>query len=332
MTKLKRLAILANRVANPQKTQGAVCEAFLCHSENSLIMMKNILKQGTFWLATLAFCVLLLTPEQAEAQRGKTKLSKYLKEVPQFFVNDNRLSRRLQAVYRVDATRLALREINKMQRLSKQTVKVPEKLVKGIYNALVAVRTSDYGAIDSIARIYNVRTFPVPNVNYITLVFEHDAPWAAPLRRRVDTTASPAINNLIRKYNLRMTKMVYLDEERAGLVLRSESPINIPALSRKFFTELGIGSIEEMLPFGDGNDIEIALTENGWEINYSVRFGNCLNQCKKRYDWYFVVDPSQKGGGNRGLVQYKGGRGAVIPPWLRASSENRRVKDVLKPR
>lgn len=273
-------------------------------------------------------CFVWLLPSVASAQKGdknKPPKESILKNLPEFFVNDNVLPPYLKQIYKKDATRLSLRLLNIEQRLSQQTVKVPEELVQAVYNAMIAVRISDYGAIDTIARIYNVRTFPVPNVETLILVFEHDAAWVEPLRQRKDTTGSPSINRLIRQHNLVMTRMVYLDEERAGLVLQSQEAINMPALAHKFFTEEGIGSIEEVLPYGDGNDINIARTKEGWEMTYSVRFGNCVNQCQKAYNWKFTVSES-------GEVAYKGGGGDTIPPWIASSTSANQKKfpDVLK--
>jgi len=268
--------------------------------------------------------------EDMDAQRRKRRKRKkrkgglsILKNLPQFFVNDNSLPKYLKFIYKKDAARLSLRLINKEQRVSRQTVRIPEELRQAVYNALVAVRTSDYGAIDTIARKYNVRSFPTPNVENLILVFEHDAAWVEPLKRRQDTTASVSINNLIRKYNLVMTKMIYLDEERAGLVLKSREPLNMPALMMQFFTEEGVGSIEEILPYGDGNDIAIVRTKKGWDLKYSVRFGNCVHQCQKYHDWNFSVDES-------GEVSYHGSSGHTIPPWIKTTAERKKYPDVLK--
>lgn len=288
--------------------------------------MMKLLSKFTLWFFV---CSLFITGE-ALAQKpskntgGGKKTASVLDNLPEFFVNDNVLPPYLKAIYKKDATRLSLRLLNIEQRLSQQTVKVPEELVQAVYNAMIAVRVSDYGAIDTIARLYNVRSFPVPNVETLILVFEHDAEWVEPLRNRADTTGSVTINRLIRQFNLVMTRMVYLDEERAGLVLQSQEPLNMPALAHKFFTEEGIGSIEEVLPYGDGNDINITRVPGaGWELTYSVRFGNCVNQCQKSYNWKFTVSES-------GEVAYVGGSGDTIPPWITASPTAKKYPDVLK--
>jgi hypothetical protein len=291
--------------------------------------VRNILQSGITKCLALMVLILLMTAADADAQRGRKGRNKgkgeleIMKDLPEFFVNDNLLPKYLKVIYKKDAARLALRLINKEQRISRQTVRVPDELVQAIYNALVAVRTSDYGAIDTIAAKYNVRSFPVPNVESIILVFEHDATWVAPLKQRKDTTGSVSINNLIREYNLVMTRMVYLDEERAGLVLQSREPLNMPALMMKFFTSEGVGSIEEILPYGDGNDINIERTKTGWEMVYSVKFGNCVNQCQKFHEWKFTVAED-------GEVSYIGGSGHTIPPWISPSKQSAKYPDVIK--
>ena len=288
-------------------------------------MTMKLLPKFVLWL--FVSCFVFGQSQEVFAQKDKGSKGKpapsVLDNLPEFFVNDNVLPPYLKQIYKKDATRLSLRLLNIEQRLSQQTVKVPEELVQAVYNALIAVRISDYGAIDTIARVYNVRTFPVPNIETLILVFEHDAAWVQPLKERQDTTGSPTINRLIRQYNLVMTRMVYLDEERAGLVLQSQEPLNMPALAHKFFTEEGIGSIEEVLPYGDGNDINIARSKTGWDMSYSVRFGNCVNQCQKAYNWKFTVSES-------GEVAYQGGTGDTIPPWITATPQAKKFPDVLK--
>ncbi|MCH2045882.1 MAG: hypothetical protein MK212_17320 [Saprospiraceae bacterium] len=282
-------------------------------------MKKRIFPKTLYLLLAL----LLAWGPTAEAQKRK-KCKSVMDCIPNFFVNDNQLPEYLKQVYKRDATRLAIRLLNKEQRLSQQTVDVPEELVQGVYNALIAVRVSDFSAIDSIAEMYNVRTFPVPNVENLILIAEPDAEWLQPLIQRRDSTGSPHINNAIRKNNLALSKMVYLDEERIGLVLQARSPINIPALSMQFFTEIGVGAIEEVLPYGDGNDITIQRTKDGWEVIYSVRFGNCVSQCQKAHNWEFGVSEN-------GEVSYVGSSGHTIPPWIRAGG-GAKAKDVLKGR
>lgn len=279
----------------------------------------------------LTCLALLITAMSLQAQKPGSRrwIKKYGKpqstiteNLPTFFANDVRLPDYLKKVYEHDAARLALRLISKEIRLTNQTVKIPEELEQAVYNALVKVRTSDYAAINTIAEKYNVRTFPAPNVNNIILLFEHDDPRLEYIRRyRRDTTGDPHFNNIMRKHNLRISRLAYLDEERAALILEAREPINTTALAYQFFTTEGIGSMEEVLPYGDGNDIEVTRTTDGWELSYSVKFGNCTNQCQKQHDWKFEVS-------NDGDVVYHGESGQVIPPWVSPAAHL--PKDVLK--
>jgi hypothetical protein len=285
-------------------------------------------KSTTILRLLLCSLCLLFVANSADAQRRKEKDDgggelKILKNLPTFFVDDNAFPAYLKSIYKTDATRLAVRLINKEQRVAKQTVRVPEELVRAVYNALVAVRTSEYAAIDTITQNYYIRTFPVPSVDAVILLFEHDSPIADPIKKRHDSTGSPGINRIIREYNLVMTKMVYLDEERAGLVLHSREPINISALMHRLYMEEGIGCIEEQSTYGDGNDIQVERTATGWDITYSVRFGNCVNQCQKIHDWKFAVSET-------GEVTYNGSFGHVIPPWVNPPTTAKKYPDKLK--
>lgn len=279
---------------------------------------------------SLLFVFLLGTMQDGMAQKNrknrKDRVKKNKKSImddlPSFFVDDSRLPKYLKAIYRRDAARISVRLINNELRLSKQTVEIPEELVQAIYNALVAIRTSDYAAVDTIATKYYVRSFPVPNVEKIVLVAEHDAKWLEPLRRRQNTTGSEGLNELIQEHNLIPSKLVTLDEERTALVLQSRNPINVPALMMRFFVQEGIGSIEEVLPYGDGNDIAVKRTKDGWDIEYSVKFGNCSLQCQKAHKWYFSVT-------EEGEVIYSGSNGHTIPPWIKGSRFSEQFPDVL---
>ena len=262
-------------------------------------------------------------PRKVRKTRKNQRYKKsILDNLPTFFVDDSRLPNYLKKIYKRDAARMSLRLLNNELRVSKQTIQIPEELVQAIYNAMVAVRTSDYSSIDTITNQYYVRTFPVPNVEKIVLVAEHDASWLKPLKQRQDTTGDLQINNIIRENNLIISKLVHLDEERVALILQSRQPINIPALMMRFFTAQGIGSIEEVLPYGDGNDISIQRTQTGWDLVYSLKFGNCSLQCPKYRNWSYSIEED-------GSVSYNGSSGHTITPWVTKGLEGNSYPDVL---
>lgn len=277
-----------------------------------------------FFLLSLSFDS--YSQKKPRKERKIRKNQRYKKSIldnlPTFFVDDSRFPNYLKQIYKRDAARMSIRLLNEELRVSKQTIQIPEELVQAIYNAMVAVRTSDYGAVDTMANQYYVRTFPVPNVEKIVLVAEHDAPWLAPLKQRQDTTGDVQINRIIREHNLIITKLVHLDEERVALVLQSREPINVPALMMRFFISEGIGSIEEVLPYGDGNDISIQRTKKGWDLVYSLKFGNCSLQCQKYRSWSYSIEED-------GSVSYNGTSGHTIAPWITKGHEGQKYPDVL---
>lgn len=279
----------------------------------------------------LAFCSLSFpqitygqTPSKRERKIRKNKKYKksILDNLPTFFVDDSRLPAYLKQIYKRDAARMSIRLLNKELRVSKQTIQVPEELVQAIYNAMVAVRMSNYKAVDSISQQYYIRTFPIPNVEQIVLLTDYDAPWLAPLKQRQDSTGSTSINTIIREHDLFISKLVGVDEERVALVLQSRQPINIPALMMRFFTEKGIGAIEEVLPYGDGNDISIQRTDHGWDLTYSLKFGDCSSLCQKHYHWSYSILED-------GTVYYNGSTGHTIPPWISPHKASKLYPDVL---
>lgn len=273
----------------------------------------------SLWRTLVLLFVLQIASLNTFAQRNKKSV---MKDLPSFFVDDSPLPNYLKAIYKQDAARLCIRLLNQELRPSKQTVEIPEELLQAVYNALVAVRLSDYSAIDTLTERYYVRTFPVPSVQQFILITNHDEPWLEPLRRRQSTTGNEALNEILEEYHLSIKRLVYVDEERIALVLQSAYPINIPALSLRMFTKTGLGSIEEILPYGDGNDISIERTKEGWSVNYQVKFGNCQRQCQKAHFWQFEVDES-------GSVAYQGSNGQTIPPWITKNRQAERYPDRL---
>jgi hypothetical protein len=288
------------------------------------------IKQNFSYFLILCFLLSLsfdsYSQNNPRKERKIRKNQRYKKSIldnlPTFFVDDSRFPNYLKQIYKRDAARMSIRLLNEELRLSKQTIQIPEELVQAIYNAMVAVRTSNYGSVDTMSNQYYVRTFPVPNVEKIVLVAEHDAPWLEPLKHREDTTGDVQINNIIREHNLFISKLVHLDEERVALVLQSRQPINVPALMMHFFMSEGIGSIEEVLPYGDGNDISIQRTKIGWELVYSLKFGDCSFQCQKYRSWSYSIQED-------GSVSYNGSSGHTIAPWITKGHEGKKYPDVL---
>lgn len=280
------------------------------------------MKNFTLFLMLISLFVVNITNCAAQRPDKCKRCPSVTKDLPNFFVNDANFPKYLKAIYKQDATRLSIRLLNKEQRLSQQTVEVPEELVQAVYNALVAIRLSDYGAVDTISEKYYIRTFPVPNVESIILVADHDEPWLEPLKQRQRLTGSESINEIIKKYHLNITRMVYLDEERVGLLLQSPKPLNISALTLEFFTEKGLAAINEILPYGDGNDISINRTKKGWELTYTLGFGDCMHQCQKKYNWKFTISES-------GEVSYLGSQGHTIPPWINGGNMSKRFPDTF---
>lgn len=293
--------------------------------------MKNPTSTTLLLYGCLFFSTLLFQLPEMEAQRrgGRRTLPNQeltiLKDVPCWFVNDNSLSKAEKKRYKADATRLALRLINKKQQVAEQTVRVPDELVQQLYTVLVAVRTSEHTVLDTIVKRYKIHTFPTPELKQLVLVVPLSAVWLQPLLEGEDTTGHVAINALIKEYQLVKTRLTYLDEEHTGLVLQALEPLNMAALSLAFFKQAGVGSMTPTTLWGDGNDIALTRLKEGWEIVYQVRFGNCSEQCQKIHEWTFRVIEG-------GEVTYLGESGSTIPPWIMPARQAPRYPHTLQRR
>ena len=221
-----------------------------------------------------------------------------------------KLSNYKKTKYKKDATRLALRLLSENSDFSNMDAQVPTEMVNSIYNALVAVHQSEIQAAKTVTRIHKLHTFPSPSVDRFLVIYEREAQWAVPLRLGDDITDNEKINSLSEKYNLRIDSHVEWDDDHNSFNIRAKESMNISSVAEAFSTIENVTLVDTMEPNGDGNDIAIKEIGNGWEINYMIKFDNCISGCQKKRVWTFEVT-------NNGKVNFKGESGDELPAWMR---------------
>lgn len=221
-----------------------------------------------------------------------------------------KLSNYKKTKYKKDATRLALRLLSKNNDFSKMDPKVPQEMVNSIYNALVAVHQSELQAAKTVTRIHKLHTFPNPSVDRFLVIYKREAEWAVPLRLGDDITDNEKINRLSEKYNLKIDSHVEWDDDHNSFNIRAKESMNIASVAKDFSTIENITLVDTMEPNGDGNDISIKEINNGWQINYMIKFDGCISGCKKKRVWTFEVT-------NDGKINFKGESGDELPAWMR---------------
>lgn len=220
------------------------------------------------------------------------------------------LSNHQRNQYKKDATRLALRHLASGKKFESLDPVVPKDLVDAIYNSLIAVHESKLPEAEVVTAVHKLHTFPTPTVDRLVVIYKRDATWATPLRLGDDVTDNDKINQLSEKFKLKIDRNVEWDEEHFSFNMRAENSLNIASVAKDLSTVESVTLVDMMEPNGDGNDIEVKQLNNGWEINYIVKFDGCISGCKKRHTWTFEVTDSNK-------VTFKGESGDELPKWMR---------------
>ena len=216
--------------------------------------------------------------------------------------SDEHLGDPQRAAYEEDAVRLALRRMKEIDSPALRDVEPPAALVDGLYDALMLVTLFDHPARDSVAGIH---TFPRPETREILVRVDPAAAWADAWRSGVAQTGNPTVDELVTTYDLVVDRFY---EWSIGdyAVLRAGAPLNAAALAALFVPIEGVLAAETNGMGGDGDDIRARPRSAGWQLDYSIGFGDCPAGCINRRTWSFLVDSD-------GAVRYLGSSGDPLP-------------------
>lgn len=264
--------------------------------------MKNLwLFHNTTFCLTLLLCLSLSFPLIGQTPKAT-------------FVNQksaqNDIPKSLERKFRRDAARLALRLEAEKEDLRYLNISIPRPTIDMVYSLLSKVYSSDETA-KSIAKC-NVHTFPNPSIDQLVLIYEKDIDWAAPLRDGISETENPDINDLLDEYELVIEKHVPWNDTEDAITIRSKAPLNMAALASEFEDIEGIVDIDLGVPKVAGNDIALNRFQDGWEIQYILKFGSFSNGKGKQHIWkYQALDD--------GTIQFVEESGSPIPAWMRCN-------------
>lgn len=218
------------------------------------------------------------------------------------------IPKKLIRKFRRDAARLALRIESKKEDLRYQNIVIPRDNIEGIYTILTDIYQNDETA-KSIANC-NVHTFPNPSIDHLVLIFDRDIEWAQPLRDGISETDSDDINELLDDYDLVIEKHVQWNDNQDAITIRSKEPLNMAALANEFYNIEGVSTIDLGIPKIGGNDINMKRVNNGWEVEYVLRFGSYISGKGKLHIWkYRALD--------NGTIEFISEGGDPVPDWMR---------------
>ncbi len=205
--------------------------------------------------------------------------------------NDTAVPPGARAAYRVDAERLAVRYILATEGEDIARIELPTSLLDDMYRRLVLVHNAaTLAARDSVVDVYAIHTFPAPATRELLVTVDKSAPWLAEWHAGRTVTGEPGIDTLVGRFDLEVVRChVFQAFPYDMCVLRSGRPLVLRALGRLVAAASGVRSAQPNGPIGDGNDIDATREDGGWQLVYSVGWGDCPAGCTGRHTWRFVA-------------------------------------------
>ncbi|HYV91770.1 MAG TPA: T9SS type A sorting domain-containing protein [Chitinophagales bacterium] len=195
------------------------------------------------------------------------------------------------AKYKDDADRLAVRKIFSDSSSYMDSTHIPKPWSDTVLNALVAVYNATVlPARDTVINMFNIHTFPNPDLDHITVAADSNLAWMHQLHNNIIPTGEASVDSLISNYHLNLTDYFACDFVQYHIaVFHSDSNYNIVALSNRFEMIPGVNYSEPNSYFGDGNNITDSVNANFVELIYSLGWGDCPSGCIARRYWKFHI-------------------------------------------
>lgn len=197
--------------------------------------------------------------------------------------------------YKDDADRLALRKIARLHLTYEDSIEIPKIISDSFLNQLIAV----YNAVgiperDTVIDLLNIHTFPDLLMKTVVVAADSNLSWMQQLHNGVIPTGYQALDSIIEKYDLTIDtyNTWYNWFSWHSVYFKSQVNYNIPALASAFEKLPDVYFSEPHSVAGDGDDIEDNLIfivgENyGYDLFYSVGWGDCPAGCTGGRTWWF---------------------------------------------
>lgn len=263
------------------------------------------LSLSSFKFFALAISIFLLLSGSTLMAQGKAQFVSFKNDDGQ-----TEIPKRLERKFRRDAARLALRLNAEREDLRYQSIPIPQQNIQNFYDILSGIYLNNETA-KSIEKC-NVHTFPDPSIDHFVVIFEKSVEWAEPLRQGISETTSDEINDLLDDYDLIIEKHVQWNDTQDAITIRSKEPMNMAALANEFYNVEGISEIDLGIPKAGGNDIQLRRVQDGWEVEYILRFGSYISGEGKAHTWSYKATDG-------GKITFIAEGGDEIPSWMRCN-------------
>jgi len=194
----------------------------------------------------------------------------------------------VRALYAEDAARLAVRHLQATESPARGDVELPGSLLLGLTSALARVHNAtELPARDSVIAVYRIHTFPRPEVQYLIVGLDPEAPWISSWSGGQRLTGDERVDSLVLQWDLTVDHY-YTFSWGHTAVLRSSKPLNMFALGTRFETIEGVLDTHPYRWCCDGDDITAHAAADAWILEYSIGRGDCMAGCAHRC-WTFLV-------------------------------------------
>jgi hypothetical protein len=227
-------------------------------------------------------------------------------------LDDSSIPESIRERYREDADRLTVRIMHNLGGEAEASLEIPEELSRTIYQALIHVySSSEFAARDSVIDLYDIHTWPDPELNRLLVTADSTTTWMQAWRQGFVTTGHTGIDSLMDMFGLEVVEYnrgSSKSTKHTATLLSSQSR-NIAGLVHLFEAIEGMTSVYSDGPVGGGPDINVWSGENTWRVDYSLGWGDCPSGCINQHAWSFSVSYD-------GYVDHLGSSGPDIPSVL----------------
>jgi len=212
----------------------------------------------------------------------------------------------IKAVYRLDASRLVLRGIERSLPLRDASIEIPPEEVQFRLEAFAWLfRTTGLAERDSVVDVFQIHTFPRPAVRELAFSLDATEEWVARWTTGTALTGNSVLDELVRRQGLSLVSDRVRGPYRQ-VVLRSTRPANMHALAARLAELPGVRWAEPNTVLGHGSDIELERDGRDWLITFRLGWNDCPSGCIESHYWRFRIT-------DQGAVTFLESWGSAVP-------------------
>ncbi|HMO60483.1 MAG TPA: hypothetical protein PKA46_00260 [Ferruginibacter sp.] len=213
----------------------------------------------------------------------------------------------MEAIYRNDAYKLAIKRVHDIGSPFADSVNIPEIFVDSIENALYAIANMQFSPVaDTIKNLFGHTDFltgsdstHIRDLNYpfglkqVEVVVDNTTSWGAAWNAgNYYPTTNDTVNYLMSMYQLKIEPSAFqFYATKTIYVVSSPYAIQANALAKQFehLSLVGAGYARALYQVGDGNSIRADFTNSGINLFFRYSCGDCPSGCTIGRNWYFKV-------------------------------------------